>query len=282
MRISVILSTYNSPAWLKKVIWGYSIQTYGDFELIIADDGSSLETARLLQRAARETGLSIDHVWHEDNGFRKCAILNKAILRATTDYLVFSDGDCIPRQDFLATHIRLAKRGFYLSGGMVRLPMKLSEKISYDDIVSQRAMQIRWLAHHRMSLFTRFFKLMPGRSGTILDHLTTTKRSWNGHNVSGWKQDLIRINGFDERMEYGAEDCELGERLINTGVRPQQIRHRAVCLHLDHARPYVNPQRVHWNNVHRLAVRRQNVIWTAYGIHKEETVLFATARTPER
>ncbi len=46
MKMSVILSTYNAPQWLEKVIWGYAVQTHQDFELVIADDGSKLETAR--------------------------------------------------------------------------------------------------------------------------------------------------------------------------------------------------------------------------------------------
>lgn len=269
MRVSVILSTYNSPAWLEKVIWGYSVQTHRNFQLLVADDGSSIETAELLRRIASQTRLVIDHVWHEDQGFRKCTILNRAIVRANTDYLVFSDGDCIPRRDFLANHVRFARPGVYLSGGLVRLSQGLSERISYEDIVSQRAMQLRWLARQGMPVSRRLLKMLPGRSGTILDQLTTTKPTWNGHNASGWKQDLLRVNGFDERMEYGAEDCELGERLINIGVRPRQIRHRAVCLHLEHSRGYVNPLRVQWNKAHRLAVRRNGLTWTAHGIRKQ-------------
>ncbi len=269
MRVSVILSTYNSPAWLEKVIWGYCVQTHDNFELVVADDGSSIETAKLLQVLAYETGLDIDHVWHEDIGFRKCTILNKAILRANSDYLVFSDGDCIPRRDFLANHVRFARQGVYLSGGLVRLSKALSEKISYEDIITQRAMRVRWLARHGMPMSRRLLKMLPGCSGTILDQLTTTKPTWNGHNASGWKKDLIRINGFDERMEYGAEDCELGERLVNVGVRPRQIRHRAVCLHLEHSRGYVNPLQVQWNKAHRRAVRRNGVTWTEYGIRKQ-------------
>ncbi len=104
MRISVIISTYNHPQWLENVVWGYAVQTHRDFELVIADDGSTDETRLTIQRLRRETGLEIRHVWQEDRGFRKCSIMNRAILEATTEYLVFTDGDCIPRSDFLAQH----------------------------------------------------------------------------------------------------------------------------------------------------------------------------------
>ena len=93
MRLSVIISTYNQLQWLEKVIWGYIAQTHQDFELVIADDGSREDTRQMIERLQRATDLTIRHVWHEDIGFRKCTILNRAIERAESDYLVFSDAE---------------------------------------------------------------------------------------------------------------------------------------------------------------------------------------------
>ncbi|MEL1222231.1 MAG: glycosyltransferase, partial [Candidatus Neomarinimicrobiota bacterium] len=94
--ISVIISTYNKPHFLEKVLTGYCFQTFNDFEIIIADDGSSNETKEMIAKFDQLLPQKIYHVWHEDNGFRKCKILNAAILKSSNDYLVFSDGDCIP------------------------------------------------------------------------------------------------------------------------------------------------------------------------------------------
>ena len=99
--ISVIISTYNSPEWLAKVLYGYNTQTYRNFEVIIADDGSDERTRLCLELIQKEVFYSIKHVWHEDNGFQKTIILNKAILEVTTEYLLMTDGDCIPREDFI-------------------------------------------------------------------------------------------------------------------------------------------------------------------------------------
>ena len=134
MRLSVIITTYNSPIWLEKVLWGLHAQQYRDFEVIIADDGSSEETAALLKHMRAETGLDLLHVWQPDDGFQKCRILNKAILHADAPYLVFTDGDCIARPDFLAEHARNAERGYYLSGSYCKLPMETSLAITRDDI----------------------------------------------------------------------------------------------------------------------------------------------------
>ncbi len=209
-------------------------------------------------------------MWHEDIGFRKCEILNKSILAASSDYLVFSDGDCIPRADFLETHARFAERGFYLSGGLVRLPMSVSRLITRDDIVGQRIASVPWLLRQGHPLNKKLLLMAPGsRGGAVLDRITPTKPTWNGHNASGWKEDLVRANGFDERMGYGGEDCELGERLVNAGVTPKQIRHRAVCFHLDHARGYVDADAWRWNKEHRTEVCRSGITWTAHGIRKQ-------------
>jgi glycosyltransferase involved in cell wall biosynthesis len=114
--LSVVVSTYDRPAFLEKVLRGYAVQSDKDFELLVADDGSGPETAALIARARLSTGLSIVHVWHCHQGFRKSLILNRAIAAASGDYLVFTDGDCIPREDLVATHRRLARRGRYVAG----------------------------------------------------------------------------------------------------------------------------------------------------------------------
>mgnify|MGYP000871092073 FL=1 len=111
MKASVIFSTYNSEEWLEKVIWGFSVQTTKDFEIIIADDGSREATKNLIEKYKTELDIPIIHVWQEDNGFQKSQILNKAILASTTDYLIFTDGDCIPRKDFVETHLNNRESG---------------------------------------------------------------------------------------------------------------------------------------------------------------------------
>ena len=69
-----------------------------------------------------------------------------------------------------------------------------------------------------------------------MDRLTTTKATWNGHNASTWKSYALAANGFNNAMRYGGEDREFGERLMNAGIRGKQVRHRPICVHLDHGR----------------------------------------------
>lgn len=189
--ISVILSTYNAPLWLEKSLWGYANQTHTEFEVVIADDGSDSATREVIQRIRRQFGLKIKHVWHPDDGFRKCTILNRAIEEAAGDYLLFSDGDCIPRSDFVQQHFQAAEPGRFLSGGYFKLPMSISEQIDRNDIESGHAFTLAWLRAAGLEYSHRILRLMSyGLLAHCLNLLTTTRPTWNGHNASGWAEDV--------------------------------------------------------------------------------------------
>jgi len=267
MQLSVIISTYNSPAWLEKVLWGYTCQTHREFQLIIADDGSDQRTTELLDRMRVETGLDIQHVWQEDKGFRKCRILNKAILQARHDYLVFTDGDCIPRKDFLSVHAGEAQSGHYLSGSYFKLPMETSQTITRDDILSGRCFDLPWLRQHGLGFWRKSYKIaFSGAVAKVLNRLTTTRCNLKGSNASAWKKDILAVNGFDERMPWGGEDREFGVRLINSGIKPKHVRYNAIVLHLDHARGYVDPERVKANKQLRIYNEKNKITKTEFGI----------------
>lgn len=267
--LTVIFTTYNSPQWLEKVLWGFSCQRFDAFKIIVADDGSGPETAALLERMRAETGMEIQHVWHEDDGFRKCQILNKAILHADSEYLVFTDGDCIPRDDFLEVHSQSAERGRYVSGSYYRLPMETSEAIQKEDILSGRCFEVSWLRAHGLPGSQKTLKLTASeRQARFLNRFTFTNCIFRGSNASAWRDDLLKVNGFDERMQYGGLDREIGVRLVNAGVRPKHARYNAVCLHLDHPRGYKDADMVASNRALRLHNQKNRVSRTEHGIQQ--------------
>lgn len=269
--IGVVITTYNSPDWLVRVLEGYECQTDHDFRVLIADDGSNLTTKDVIETFQARSNLTIEHFWHEDEGFRKTIILNKVISQTRCDYLIFTDGDCIPRADFVEVHRAKAETGYFLSGGYIKLTMSVSEKISTSDIQNQLIFDKNTLIQMGQPNSFKLNKLL--KSVWIvgaLNKLTPTKASWNGMNSSGWRSDILSVNGFDERMQYGGLDRELGERLLNFGIKSKQIRYSAVCLHLDHPRGYANKKTWQKNAAIRDAVRRDSLIWTDYGIVKKD------------
>jgi glycosyltransferase involved in cell wall biosynthesis len=281
MRSAVIVSTYNSPRALEKALWGYATQSSRNFELIVADDGSTAETRNVIERFSDEA-MPVRHVWHPDDGFRKCTILNRAIASTDAEYLIFSDGDCIPRNDFVATHLALREPGRYLSGGAVWLPRQVSQRIQRDDVIAGRVTDFSWLRANGMGrgLKERLRLGRHPRLQRLWDRLTPTRATLNGNNFSAWRSDLLVANGFDERMGYGGLDRELGERLENAGVRGKLVRHRAVCVHLFHERGYESAQMWQHNRAIRRETREMGLIATVHSLfHSPDILPFPGATT---
>ena len=272
--ISVIISTYNAVDWLRKTLWGYAIQSIKDFEIVIADDGSGPETKELIDHFNQDFPVPIIHVWQEDDGFQKTKILNKAIKACSSKYILTSDGDCVPKNDFLEQHLINREEGYFLSGGYFKLPLNISEQITKEDINSQVCFQLDWLKKRGLKSSIKNKKLTTNKNlAAVLNKVTPTKPSWNGHNASGWKKDILAVNGFDERMQYGGEDREMGERLINMGVKSKQIRYSAVCVHLEHSRGYINDEALALNASIRKNTKQKDFGYTYHGILKNQDQL---------
>jgi len=265
--VGVVFTTYNRPQDLARVLAGYARQTFARFEIVIADDGSAGETRQCIERARQDWQLDIRHVWHEDVGFRKCKILNRAIAETPAEYLIFTDGDCIPHPDFVAGHLALARNGCFVSGGCVRLGAQATARITSEDVLDGRAFNPGWLLEHgENNLNLRKLKLSAPRWHQVMNRLTTTRPTWNGHNSSTWRDEVLAVNGFDERLGYGGLDREFGERLERCGMRGIQARYSLICLHLDHPRPYRAREIMDANMQIRRTNARQRVRRTAHGL----------------
>jgi len=267
--VSVVISTYNHPKWLEKVLWGYEIQEGDPLEIIISDDGSGEETLGIIENFKKSSKHQVVHSWHKDDGYQRQKILNQTLQMVSTPYVIMTDGDCVPRKDFVATHLKYAERGWFLSGGYCKLDMDLSRRLTQEDIQGQCCFDIAWMKNAGLSGGSQKFKI--GLSKTwagLVDKLTPTKATWNNCNSSGWTEDLLAVNGYNEDMKYGGSDRELGERLWNLGLKSKQIRHQAICLHLDHKRGYRNEADVKDNLKRRQDVINLGIVSCANGIEK--------------
>ena len=178
-KISVIISTYNNPQSLRMCLLGIRHQTRPPDQIIIADDGSTPDTAAVL-REPIFADLPMEHVWHPDDGWRKCRILNLAITYSAADYLIFCDGDTIPRKDFVASHLRYARRRTFLSGSCVNIPQPVFHQFQDAEIISNAVFDV----DHLSQLWTPIKKILPqvnaGDSGISIElpHVAVLCSSW--------------------------------------------------------------------------------------------------------
>ena len=272
VRTELIVATYNSPRALRLSLASVARQRVLPDSIAIADDGSGPETAAEIARfAAEHPELAIRHVWHEDRGFEKAAILNKAIAGSEAEFLVFIDGDVMIHPGFVARHLALARPDRFSSGSLIRLDAAATAAVTEADVVSGRVFEMGWLrANRAIDRPGTWLKAMPFPMPVqaALDALSPVQRAWGGANASAFRAAILAVNGFDETMKWGGGDKELGIRLANSGVRGQHLRFTAPLVHLDHPRGYADPAHKRANRERLRARQREGVTWTPDGIVK--------------
>lgn len=272
MRTELIIATYNNPHALALCLASVACQRSAPNGLCIADDGSGPETATVIEAfRAAHPGIMLRHVWHEDTGFRKAAILNRAIASSDADFLIFIDGDVMIHPGFVARHIALARPDRWSSGSLIRLDAEATAAVTEADVTSARVFDRNWLRSKRaFDRLGTWLKAMPFPRPVqaALDLLSPVQRAWCGANASAFRVAIVRVNGFDETMRWGGGDKEMGVRLSNAGVRGRHLRFTAPLVHLDHPRGYADPAHKRANRERIRAIRRARTAWTPDGIEK--------------
>jgi glycosyltransferase involved in cell wall biosynthesis len=241
MLISVIVTTYNRPDALCAVIRALLDQTDVNFEVIIADDGSSEPTREAVgafQNAAHASGLKrLVHAWQPDDGFRASAARNLGVFASSGQYLVFLDGDCMPRPDFVARHRLLAEPGFMVSGSRVLLSEPFTQQIL--SAPTQVAVHARGMLYWLLQrLFGKTNKVVPllHFPNSRMRHYRSVKWSRiKSCNLAIWRDDYVAVNGFDESfVGWGHEDADLVLRLARHGIRRKGGAFSTEVFHLWH------------------------------------------------
>jgi glycosyltransferase involved in cell wall biosynthesis len=223
--IAVIVSTFNAPDYLRRVLEGYRAQSRYPDELIVADDGSTEETAQVVEEFAKDAPFIVRHVWHEDLGFRLAEIRNRAIAATTADYLIFSDGDCIPHPQFVEDHGRMMRKGSFVTGKRILVGQRLSESFRWQGgaIALLSCLKCEMSGCHHL---LRLPWLVLSRQGN---------KGLRGCNMAVFHSDLLAVNGFNECITgWGREDSELVARLFAYGLTRREASFAAVVLHLWH------------------------------------------------
>ncbi len=271
MTVSVIISVYNHFEWLRLVLDALGMQSVKDFEVVIADDGSSTEVCNEIKEYIRlHPEMKIVHSWHPDEGWRKNMALNSAVRRSGGEYLIFIDGDCIPHPHFIEDHLQLASHGRVVAGRRVDLPKAVSEDIEKNSVLpGNYVKKIRKsILLSLVSSFGESFRVikrlvrLPIKNGKV----PGMKRGGIlGCNFSLYRDDFDKVNGFDERYRAPGtgEDTDIDLRLANAGIHAMKVSRAALMYHRNHPRlPMDSPE-----NMEILRLNRENeVSYTLYGI----------------
>jgi glycosyltransferase involved in cell wall biosynthesis len=234
--ISILLATYNWPQALKLCLESLATQTDKNFEIIIADDGSSENTKLLIETIKASHPISIKHLWQDDQGFRKTKILNQAIATAHGNYLVFLDGDCIVQPDFVAQHRKLAQKGFLVTGSRILLNESVTTELLAWPHWSFQKFSSNLLSSRLNGGINKYWPLkIKLGDGSWRDYKKFVWRRIKGCNMACWKADAEAINGFDETMTgWGHEDADFVFRLQHHGIRRKSGSWSTEVLHLFH------------------------------------------------
>ena len=259
MKIALLISTYNWPEALQAVLKSVKMQSRMPDELLIADDGSGPETKNLIEEFKGNLPVPISHFWQEDEGFRKTAILNKAIASTDVDYIIQIDGDCIMHPDFIKDHLGRVQKSTFLFGSRVNIKPSAVQTVLERDKpqFSLMSTDIKNKTRNiRIPLFQKLYS-----SGSRFSEKT------RGCNLSFWRKDFISVNGYDETLEgWGREDSEFVIRLLNKGIKGKRLRYGGIVYHIYH--PEKSREFLQRNSEIQKRTIEEKKIWCNEGVRK--------------
>ena len=277
MRVTVIIAFYRNLKFLRLVLAGFARQSMQDFEIVIADDGSGPAVVAEVHAMMASSPHEIRHVWQEDIGFRKNRILNKAVLAAEAEYLVFIDGDCVPHVEFVREHYENRRTKVCLVGRRVDLSARITAKLS-DDKIRQGFFENHMAELLFDSLLLQSRNVEKGiyvKSDFLRRIINKKKRDLLGCNFSLHKQDLLSINGFDERYEEPGigEDYDIQLRLEKNNIALQSVINVTIQYHLYHQKLAISD-----SNAKLLEqVRASGVYFTPFGIDRKAGLFYSVS-----
>lgn len=223
MRTSVIVATYNNVPALQLALDSLLEQRVAPDEIVVADDGSRIDTAATVARYARTAPIPVHHAWQADDGFRAAASRNNAIRASHGDYLVFLDGDCFVHNHFIADHLDAAQPGRFIAGTRVNVrPTRQRHIFRTGD---RRLSVLSWGTSKKLNALRCRW----------LGRLSRHRAGFASANFSAWRRDIVHINGFNEDFRgHGGEDTDLALRLTNAGLKRYRLVNAGIAYHLTH------------------------------------------------
>ena len=227
MSVSLIISTYNRPDALFRVLESVELQTKLPDEIIVADDGSDNKTKKCIDDFNKSSSLKLIHSWQQDNGFRVAESRNKAISKSTCDYIILIDGDVILHNKFIEDHSRHSELGFFVQGSRALLDKIITRNILKNGLRSLSLFSMR-VSNRKNVIYLGFFAKLFVKKKNYIKGIKTC-------NLAFYRKDCFEINGFNNDMiGWGREDTEFVVRLLNSGVNRKNVHFNLIQFHLWH------------------------------------------------
>lgn len=261
MKTTLIICTYNWEQALEMVLLSVKNQSILPNEVIIADDGSKASTKELIQQFQKDFPVPLFYEWHEDDGFRKCKILNQVLRLSKGEYIIQVDGDVVLHHHFIKDHLANAEKDTFLVGSRVFLDESLTKKSLQKKKIDINLFS-KGVKNKLNSLYLPFLSSLMKQPIKEAEKVVESVR---GCNTSYWRKDIFDVNGYDETMTgWGREDSELAVRFVNKGIKRNRIKFAAIQYHLHHKENSRNRFNIN-DEILDLSVKENKTI-TAYGI----------------
>ena len=229
MTVAVIVTTYNWPGALRLVLDSVKRQSRLPDELVVADDGSAEDTARVVEDVLGSSPLVWRHVRHEDRGIRQARVKNLGVRHAGSDYLIFVDHDVVLHPSFVEDHLGMARPGVFLQGKRSFLPEGFTERVLNGEAFRPPGPGLRGLKNRKNAL-------RRPTVGRVLSRERRFQTGLRGCNLSMTREDFLRVDGYDETFDaaWGREDSDICYRLFQCGARVRNLWFTALQYHLHH------------------------------------------------
>lgn len=238
--VSVIVAIYKDIEALDLILESLYNQTYtGEYEVIVAEDGENEDVKKYVSSLNYK---NLIHTTQKDEGWRKNKSLNNAIRNSHGELLIFLDGDCIPYSNLIENYVKLKEKNTVLCGRRVESGEIYAKKLR------NKNLNIRDL---EKSYLRNYFKLMNDNTKHYEEGIKFNRFLYNlkyknksshiiGCNFAINKEDIYKINGFDENYEWPSvgEDTDIEHRLTNLGIKMKPARNLCNTVHLFHKVTY--------------------------------------------
>ena len=260
---SLIISTYNWPVALGLCLKSILNQTLLPNEILIGDDGSTLETAAVIDNFKKLVSIPVIHVWQEDKGFRLAAIRNKCLAMAKGNYIVQIDGDIILNKRFIEDHITFSKFGFFTSGSRVLLSPQTTQ-----NLFENKSIEVKELSVNNKNFFNGLHsRLLQGLLASNYKNKGKNKYYVKGCNMAFWKKDLMAVNGYNEDFTgWGKEDSEIAIRLINNKIKKRFLKFGGISYHLFHKESAREMEKTNTEMMEQAVIKK--LTWASNGLDK--------------